>query len=122
MAELASFFGKSAATILMSQAWWKLVSSLFTSSAMRYAATILPRLTPLAGGIHPFNILTPLIGPLIIYLFLLLAPFLFQFFQNCLRQLTRVTFNQMMLQVHDYQLLLMGSDCTGQVAQDIPSP
>jgi hypothetical protein len=40
--ELASFFGKSAATILMSQAWWKLVSNLFTSSAMRYAATILP--------------------------------------------------------------------------------
>jgi hypothetical protein len=70
-----------------------------------------------------FNILTPLIGPLIIIcLFLLLAPFLFRFFQNHLCQLTQVTFNQMMLQVHDYQLLLMGSGGTGQMAQDIPSP
>jgi hypothetical protein len=70
-----------------------------------------------------FNILTPLIGPLIIIcLFLLLAPFLFQFFQNCLCQLTRVTFNQMILQVHDYQLFPIGSGCTGQVAQNIPSP
>jgi hypothetical protein len=33
-----------------------------------------------------------------------------------------VTFNQMMLHVHNYQLLPMGSGCTGQVAQDIPSP
>jgi hypothetical protein len=70
-----------------------------------------------------FDILTPLIGPLIIiWLFLLLAPFLFRFFQNHLCQLTQVTFNQMMLQVHDYQLLLMGSGGTGQMAQDIPSP
>jgi hypothetical protein len=70
-----------------------------------------------------FNILTPLIGPLVIIcLFLLLAPFLFQFFQDRLRQLTRVTFNQMMLQVHDYQPLSMGSSCTGQTTQNIPSP
>jgi hypothetical protein len=38
--KLASFFGKTAATILMSRAWWKLVSSLFTSSVMRYTAMI----------------------------------------------------------------------------------
>jgi hypothetical protein len=42
--------------------------------------------------------------------------------QNSLSQLTWVTFNQMMLQVHDYQLLPMGSGCTDQVAKDIPSP
>jgi hypothetical protein len=70
-----------------------------------------------------FNILTPLIGPLVIIcLFLLLAPILFQFFQDCLYQLTRVTFNQIMLQVHDYQPLSMGSSCTGQTTQNIPSP
>jgi hypothetical protein len=70
-----------------------------------------------------FNILTPLIGPLIIVcLFLLLAPFLFRFFQNRLRQLTQLTFNQMMLQVYDYQLLPMGSGDTVQMAQDILSP
>jgi hypothetical protein len=53
-----------------------------------------------------FNILTPLFGPLVIIcLFLLLAPFLFRLFQDHLCQLTWVTFNQMMLQVHDYQPL-----------------
>jgi hypothetical protein len=50
-----------------------------------------------------FNILTPLIGPLmIICLFLLLAPFLFCYLQDRLRQLTWVTFNQMLLHVHGY--------------------
>ncbi|XP_073921073.1 uncharacterized protein [Castor canadensis] len=79
--ELAFFFRKNAATILTSQAWWKLVSSLFTSSVTRCTATILPRLTPL----------------------------------DHLCQLTRVIFNQMMLQVHDYQPLSMGSNCTSQI-------
>jgi hypothetical protein len=70
-----------------------------------------------------FNILTPLIGPIVIIcLFLLLAPFLFQFFQDHLCQLTWVTFNKMMLQVHDYQPLCMGFGCTGQTTQNIPSP
>jgi hypothetical protein len=70
-----------------------------------------------------FNILTPLIGPLVIIcLLLLLAPFLFRFFPDRLCQLTRVTFNQIMLQVHDYQPLPIGSGCTGQMTQDIPSP
>nr|XP_020010020.1 endogenous retrovirus group FC1 Env polyprotein-like [Castor canadensis] len=69
-----------------------------------------------------FNILTPPIGPLVIIcLFLLLAPFFFQFFQDRLCQLTWITFSQMLLQVHDYQPLPMGSAYTGQVAQDIPS-
>jgi hypothetical protein len=45
-----------------------------------------------------FNILTPLIGPLVIIcLFLLLAPFFFRFFQDHLHQLMQVTFNQMLL-------------------------
>jgi hypothetical protein len=57
--ELASFFRKSAATILMSQAWWKLVSSLFTSSVMRCIATMLPRLTLLADGIQPCLTFSP---------------------------------------------------------------
>jgi hypothetical protein len=65
-----------------------------------------------------FNILTPLIGSLVIIcFFLLLAPFFFQFFQDCLCQLTWVTFNQMLLHVHDYQPAY-----TGQAARDIPSP
>jgi hypothetical protein len=57
--ELASFFRKNAATILMSQAWWKPMSSHFTSSAMRCATTMLPRLTILAGGIQPCLTFSP---------------------------------------------------------------
>jgi hypothetical protein len=70
-----------------------------------------------------FDILTPLMGPLVIIcLFLLLAPFLFRFFQDRLRKLTWVTFNQMLLHVQGYQPLPTGSAYTGQAAQDIPSP
>jgi hypothetical protein len=70
-----------------------------------------------------FNILTPLIGPLVIIcLFLLLAPLLFRFFQDCLCQLMRATFNQMMLQVYDYQPLPTGSGCTGETPKTSLAP
>jgi hypothetical protein len=57
--ELGSFFGKNAATILMRQAWWKPMSSHFTSSVTRHAATMLPRLTLLAGRIQPCLTFSP---------------------------------------------------------------
>jgi hypothetical protein len=107
----------------MSQAWWKLFQSLHKLSDEMCCYNTALTDTPGWWNLTLFNILTPLIGPLmIICLFLLLAPFLFRFLQDCLHQLVQVNFNQMLLHVHGYQTFPTGSGCTGQTTQDIPSP